>query len=700
MLPASPSRLQASLHEAAAVSVLLVASLAACWPWCIPGRAVFGQRDSVFTVLASHHLQRALLGERSLSVGPLGWPAPLSVTQADFTAGEGLLSLPIEALGVEPMAAMGVVAFLGILLTAWCAHALTRALLGQGPHTWVAGIAAACHPIHLAHAQHVNLLHHEWTLLGALLLGWGLATRRPGLAFSGSAALLAAPWFGLYMGLHSALVAVMLLTGAAVARLGDRRSWLAAGAGLLLGTALFAPVLGMYAHVGFEFEVFGDPASMAKWSWDPTTTLAPIQRSPLHSWLFGLDPDAVTGVANNPANPGYTASLLALLGLVAWRARPARRWAWWVIAAVLVSTALLALGPVLVWNGQATAVPGPYRLLDWIPGFYGLKNPVRWLGVSFMAMGLLGGLGVWWLGRLTRRWGALPSHALGLLLVAMIVAERAVTRTGGPQMLELHPAYLALDEIEGFDPLWDNALTQPKDPYRCRCGSGQAYRAALYHGRPLVGGTAARGTEAGRGIQRVLMTWPSEASVELLRAVGARLVLDHDDHHPDPALGVSCTHPRGHALCLLEPRTPLPDPDAVHTEGDGPVVGLRWPHGTDGALLVRCDERATRSTPQVWRALTTMRHGSDAAWLDLFLEEPCSGSLEAQPRGWQPLYADADAPPWPSPWTGGGVGMAQAFEDIPPDMRNGGKVPVRKHPPGERKPPRGALEPKPGGRNP
>jgi hypothetical protein len=284
---------------------------------------------------------------------------------------------------------------------------------------------------------------------------------------------------------------------------------------------------------------------------------------------------------------------------------------------------------------------------------------------------------------------------LGLLLVALLVAERAVPQSGGPHELRLHAAYQGLEGLEGFGPLWDNVLTKSKEPRDCRCGTGHAYMAALYHGRPLVGGTAARGTDAGRGVQRVLMGWPSESSVELLRAVGTEVVLDHDDHHPDPALGLACTHVEGHALCQLEPRPPMPEPDAVRTEGGGPVVGVRWPDGARGALLVRCDEHTTRSTPEVWRALTAMRHGSNAGWLDLFLEAPCTGSIEAQPRGWRPLYADADAPPWPAPWTGTGPGIAQAFEDIPqgapqraagPDQKKKPPPGTRKHKPGERKP--------------
>ncbi len=658
-------RTRIALHEVAAVVVLLAGTVAACWPWIVPGRGVFGQRDSAFTILASRHLLRAALGEHSWTQGPLGWPTPWSVTQADFTAGQGLLLWPFEALGLEPFSAMNFVGFLGIFLTAWAAHHLARALLGSGPHTWVAGIAAACHPLHLAHAQHVNLIHHEWMVLGALLLGWGLVKRRPGVALGGSLALAASPWFGLYMGMHAAMAGGIVLVGAAIARQGDRRSWLAAVAGLLLGAAAFVPVLVTYARAGFLFEVFADPTTLAKFSWDPSTTLAPIQRSPLHQWIFGLDGMAGSS-ANNPANPGYLAALLALLGLVAWRARPGHRWAWWVVGAVAAVAGLLALGPAIVWDGQATAIPGPYRLLDWIPGFYGLRDPVRWLGVCFVALGLIAGLGAWWAARWLQRWGPVPGALLGLLLVVGLVAERATARTARLQGLQLHPVYRELDAIEGEGPLWDNALSAPSKDRSCSCNAARAYRAALYHGRPLVGGTAARGTDASRAMLRVLMTWPSGASRQLLRAAGARAVLDHSGARIGPIEGLDCTVVQEHVLCEVESRPPLPAPEAVRPQGDGEVVGLRWPSTEVGTLEIRCGERVIRADREAWWVVTAMRHGGDTEAVEVFLEEPCDGIPEATPGGWEPLYADADAPPWPPPWRSSGPGMAQAFEDVKP----------------------------------
>jgi hypothetical protein len=637
--------------------VLLAATGAVCWPWCWPSRAVFVQRDSAFTVLASHHLQQALLGRRAWAQGPLGWPMPWSVTQADFTAGQGLFSWPFEALGIEPFGAMGVVAFLGLLLTAYCAHRLAQALLGPGPHTWVAGVAAACHPMHLAHAQHVNLVHHEWMVLGALLLGWGLTSRRPGRTFGGALVLSLAPWFGLYMGLHAALVGAGVLAVAALARQGDRRTWIATAAGLALGVLAFAPVLWTYARVAFRFEVFTDPGALAPWSWDPSTSLAPLPRAPLHRWLFGLD-DGLAGASGDPANPGYCAAALALLGLVGWRRRPGPRWGWSAVVAILTAAMLLALGPVVIWRGQATAVPGPYRLLDWIPGFYGLRDPVRWLGVAFTALGPLAGLGAWRLVRVARRWGRWPAAGLGLLVVGALVAERVVPQAATPETLRLDPVYLELDSLPGHGPIWDDAVVLGSGERACDCDAGHAYRAALYHGRPLVGGTAARGTEASRALYRVLQTWPSAEAVELLRAIGAAAVLDHDGHDLPVLDGMSCAPTQQHLLCSLAPRTPLPAPEAVSTVGQGPVVGLRWEGGARGAIEVRCGTVVARTTAEVWQAVTILRAGTRATWVDFFFEQPCQEEISASPLLWTPLYADPEAPSWPPVWTGTGPGMA------------------------------------------
>jgi len=659
---------------------VLAATAVACWPWWLPGRLVFGQRDSAFTILASHHLQQALLGQRPASVGPIGWPMPWSVTQADFTAGQGLLSLPLEAAGVEPFAAMGVVAFIGVLATAWCAQGLAASLMGPGPASWLAAVAAACHPLHLAHAQHVNLVHHEWMVCGALLLGWGLHVRSPSRALLGALALGVAPWFGLYMGLHAALVGALVLAAAALGRAGDRRSWAAAIGGLLLAVAAFSPVLTTYARAGFLFGVFTDPASLVAWSWDPSTTLAPLQRAPLHAWLFGASQGA-SSAANNPANPGYTVAALALLGLLTWRRRPGPRWAWWAVLAVLLTGAALALGPELVWRGQPTGVPGPYRLIDWLPGFYGLRDPVRWLGVAYTALGLLAGLGCWslcrWVGRRGRPWAV----GLALALLCLVVAERAVPRGVGPQQLRLDPAYLALDEHEGHGPMWDSALVKRPGEQRCRCDAARAYRAARYHGRPLVGATAARGIGTSRSMLRLLLGWPSPASVELLQAVGAELVLDHSGRTPDEALGAQCRQVQAHTLCTLPRRAPLPAPEDVSTDDGGPVVGLRWDRRLDSDPRIRCGEAIELHSAEVWRVVTELRHGAEPGMVEVFLDTPCAAEIIASPGGWTALRAGPDAAPWPAPWEGTGPGLTQAEQDMParvePRARPRPPVPAR-----------------------
>ncbi len=637
-------------RESTAFVVILATTAVACWPWCVPGRVVFGQRDTAFTVLASHHLQQALMGLRAWQRGPLGWPTPLSVTQADFTAGQAVLAMPLDWMGIESFAAMAVVSFLGVFLTAWCCHRLVRALLGPGPHCWVAAIAAGCHPLHLLHAQHANLLHHEWMVLGALLLGAGLAMRRAGLAFGGGVVLLLAPWFGLYMGLHAALVALTVLGGAAIARLGDRRCWLAALAGLSLGTLAFLPVLSVYARAGFLFEVWTDPSELAAWSWDPAATLAPVARSSLHAALFSLEGATTGWTVNNPANPGYTAFGLALVGLSSLRSLPGRRWAWGVGLAVVVAAALLALGPVLVWKGQATALPGPCRLVDWIPGFYGLRDPVRWLGVSFTALGLFAGAGAWVLARFARRWGRLPPVLLCGGLLVLLLAERASPKTGADGQLRLHPVYGELGLLEGEGPLWDSVLASWPGPRSCRCTATQAYRAALEHDRPLVGGITARKTGALDLLERQLRDFPSDDSVELLRILGTRAVLDHGGRAGGASEHLSCRPVRGHDLCVLEPRAPLPAPSAVGTVGEGPVVGLRWPERRVTTLEVRCGDRVTRSSAMTWRVATALRIGTAGNTVDFFFERPCDDALEATPTGWVPLYAADDASPWPDSW--------------------------------------------------
>ena len=81
--------------------------------------------------------------------------------------------------------------------------------------------------------------------------------------------------------------------------------------------------------------------------------------------------------------------------------------------------AVLALGPELTIGGP-TGVPAPYALLAELPGFRGLRAPVRWFAVAAMAMAVGAAAGAQWLGRHHRL--ALPAVLLVTVVELLMTA--------------------------------------------------------------------------------------------------------------------------------------------------------------------------------------------------------------------------------------------------------------------------------------
>ena len=228
-------RPQIQIREALALGVLVLATVILCWPWALSGQHVFVQWDALFTQLALDHLQRSLVGEQTLLSAPFGWPMQDPMTQSDWLLGQALLGLPLRLFGTSPARIHNLLILAGLFGTAWGCHRTAHALLGPGPHTWVAGIIGGLSPLHMAHAQHLNLVHHEVMVVGGLLMAVGLMKGRIVHAAAGGLMLGTAAHFGAYMGAQALLVAAVVMGCCAAWRKTSWRPWAMAIGGLFLG---------------------------------------------------------------------------------------------------------------------------------------------------------------------------------------------------------------------------------------------------------------------------------------------------------------------------------------------------------------------------------------------------------------------------------------------------------------------------------
>jgi hypothetical protein len=530
--------------EPAALAVIFAAVLASAAPWSVDWSKGFVLEDTAWTVLVMHHLQDVVLHGADWRTAPVGFPIADSVAQSDWVAAEALLALPWRLVGADAFVAHQHVVLLGLLATAWVGHRVAKALLGSGPHTWVAGVLVGAGPAALAHAGHVNLVHHETAFGGGLLLAVAAERRDWRLALGGGALIGLSPWFGFYVGLHAAVIAVVVAFGALFARRLTLPVAGAALAGALVPVLPLIPVLRVYAAFSERHQLAFQENFHAGESWDLATTLRPQEawlHLPLHAIWPQLPPPSP--LAFDPPNPGYVAVLLAAAGLVWLRSR----WSWpWVALAALAALCLaLALGPDVVWMTRPTGIPGPYRLLAALPGVASLRAPVRFFEVAFPALALFSAAGA---KALLDRVGERGAPAVGALLVALVVLEAPASHAVPLREIAPDAVYEALIALPGDGPVYDELVVANRA--QCRHRRSSALRAALDHGRPLLGGVYARPFPEIADVNRRASAWPAERAVAWLGKVGVGVVVDHPPLATPPP-GASCTDVDGHRLCAL-----------------------------------------------------------------------------------------------------------------------------------------------------
>jgi hypothetical protein len=616
-------------RELPALLVLGAATVVATRPLAWRWDQVLYQRDALFGLLAMKQLQDHLASALPWGEPRMGWPIEPGFAQADWMLGQALLAMPLEALGLHPIDAYRLLVLLGLLATAWVCHLAAQALLGPGPHTWLAGLIGGLGPAQLCHAQHVNLVHHEWAVGGTLLMAIGLARQRPWLAALGGLAVGLGFHFGFYMGLHGLLLAGVLLAVAAIARRIRLAGGLAAGAGLVAGSLSFLPIGLSYARYARQHQAWMDPGELTTESWDLASTLHPISGAWLHRPLLS---ELATPIMD-PPNPGYLAVLMALVGLALVRRRGL---VWLGVALAGLLAALLSLGPSLMWDGHEIGLPGPYRLLAALPGGEGLRAPARWLALSFAAVGLFAAAGArGLLSRLPAAWR--PVAALPILL--LLLGEVPVVETGPREQIQGHSVYLALEAMPA-GPLYEHF----HGIYgTCHCDGAPRLAEALEHRRPIVGGRWARESAALRAIEGLAGRWPAAEAAEMLSILGVPVVIEHPPVMGSPPSGASCAMVDDHRVCALEPQFPggLPRESQVETLGHGPVVGLRLLSSPESRRLeIRCErQRPWRTTTRAWKLLAQLRHGAQPPWLDVYLPTPCPTVPEISEGSPLPLYA-------------------------------------------------------------
>lgn len=460
-------------------------------------------------------------------------PAPNMLALSENLIAPALLALPLAPSG-NPLLVYNCLMIGSLAVSAWVMWLVLRL---WGIERTAALVGALCWgflPWKFGQLGHIQLLFGWWIPLVLWGVDGWLAGRRRGALIAASA--LAAQF---YSSVYLFYFTVLFVVPFAVAGLclerpdcaARRRLLRLAGeaAGLLL--ILLAPAVGPYRDVKL---MIADPNPIGTLEVRGALLTDYLRPSPfnlIYGQLSRFGPSPVSDLHwEHLLWPGWGALVLALLWPLGGHARrqqgddsgAARRRGWMVLAAG-VALWLVSLGPVLHWRGERLSVLPWYGWLHaWLPGFDAIRVPSRAASLVGLALAVLAAYGLQGLlGAMRRRWRFGWARAVGMLIVALVLADLLNHPLLLPDSPDLRRYRQAHARIAAFDAP-GAVLVLPADP----ATGFLAPLASTEHFRPLVNGASGyMPPDNGRLLDFLRQAEWTEVQPEILRWLDVRYVL-------------------------------------------------------------------------------------------------------------------------------------------------------------------------------
>ena len=497
-------------------------------------------------------------GQRQLLTDPthlfdanIFYPYARSYLFDELLIGIALIALPLRLFSDNPVLIYNLALLSTFVLSALAMYALARRLRCAPPAAVAAGLIYAFAPLHMAHLTHLGLLSGQYFPLVILFLdrlmipdpdaparvGWTDALL---LALVLALQALSAQYYAFYL-----LFVVGGFVGLRLVQEGARRRFPPFGvwarlafAGALAGAAV-APFFLGYRLVQGDYVVERSIAENAYYSANLASFFTVDGQNLLWGTLTAPLRDFGRYTFERNMFPGLLALLLALVGLlVGWRRALVQY-----LALLGLGAAILALGPNLYLTADNKSIlltQMPYGFLYFhFPGFDSMRVPARF-GVLFV-LGVAGLVGTgldWLLGRIVAWRSARPhldrralAGALATLLIAGIVAESLnrpvqpvplATRAQAPPVygwLAAQPRAVIL-ELPFVIPDHPDRFGMLGDLY-------QFY--SLYHGHPVVNGSANVLPKGYKALYYELRDGPTPRALAILQGLGVTHLVVHYD---------------------------------------------------------------------------------------------------------------------------------------------------------------------------
>lgn len=353
------------------------------------------------------------------------YPGGAELTISELAPAHTLLYMPVTLLA-GPVVSYNLALLASFVLSGFFTYLLARRLGAGAGAAFVAGlIYAFCVQRFFQANGHFGIIGSQW--LPLLLYAWeGLLThRRPWDAFLAGLAYVLCTWSSLIYGTMTPL----FIIGYTLLRV-PPRGWLVTLRQIwpllvlmsAVSVALVVPAVQPYYEAQQEGLTYGHQYIQAIMNAArPEYYLLPNPFHPIWgAWASQL---YLPGGGESSVSPGYTALLLAMLGLWAGRRRRELR----ALGLLLLVFAVLSLGPELPVSAQFN-LPLPAKLLyDYLPAFSSIRTWGRMVFFVMLCLALLAATG---LGALSRR---LPGWIWAVAVALVLIESASALPFSAPQ---------------------------------------------------------------------------------------------------------------------------------------------------------------------------------------------------------------------------------------------------------------------------
>jgi hypothetical protein len=533
-----------------AIGLYAVLTVLLTYPLALRLRLLDAGDSAYFAWAVSWSLHALSTAPLSLPHGNIYHPARNTLGMDEPVLGTTVMVAPLSLLSHDAVLLFGVARLLTFVASALGAYLLARDVgCGEGPALF-AGAAFAFSPIRTDQLAHLSTLGSQW--LPLVLLFLFRFFRREHVRD----ALLAGLFFALatYACGYHGFLGLLILPFAALALLWGRWALtLRALPGVALAALALLPLRALHA-AAFTAHGFVRPEDQAVFH---SASLESFLATSSWNRVWGELTTPFRTLGSNNLFPGLVVPSLVAFGvftLLREKRRPSREAL--ALGLMTLAAVIVALGPEVRLMGHVL-VPSPLGTLRrLLPSLQSVRVFSR-AGI-FMALGLTQ-LAAFAMRRFANRPRLLAGIAVVALLETLIVpipmpawAQVIDTRKPTPpvyQWLASQPGEIAVVEL----PIVKGDLSRP------------AYDESVYmvrstlHWKRLVNGNAGVEPEHYRRVRELARRFPSQESIEALRALGTRYVLLHrGGYGPNQWARVARDLP-GFLECCLKVAAEFPD---------------------------------------------------------------------------------------------------------------------------------------------